>query len=236
MSPREQKYILLVEDREDHSDLVALSLPGYRFVRARNFTEGLRFATKKYFDLYILDNWLPDGTGVDLCRHIREFDPHTPIIFCSAVAYKHEIQEGLNAGGQAYLVKPFDYEELPLVVARLISFASKTAFDARRAETAAIREELDVRRLDRFERCEKIKQRCKKVRRRGEKVQDLFLTAKRKFLRVKAMEAFLAAGGTRGDFAREWLDEISNRQFSSTQPTEAKILLKPFQIGSATHR
>src|SRR5215510_815355 len=148
MSPREQKYILLVEDREDHSDLVSLSLPGYRLVRARNFTEGLRFATKRYFDLYILDNWLPDGFGVELCRLIREFDPHTPIIFCSAAAFESDKRDGMSAGAQAYLVKPFDFEELQNTVKRLTSVVPYAAIAARRAETDAIREELAVQRTE----------------------------------------------------------------------------------------
>jgi DNA-binding response OmpR family regulator len=45
--------------------------------------------------LYILDCWSPDKSGVELCRAIREFDPHTPILFYSATAYAKDIQEGL---------------------------------------------------------------------------------------------------------------------------------------------
>ncbi|HMB26875.1 MAG TPA: hypothetical protein VKS99_02170, partial [Blastocatellia bacterium] len=63
-SPTKRKHILLVEDRQDHFELLAFNLEEYRLVHARNFAEGLRFASKKYFDLYILDNWLPDGTGI----------------------------------------------------------------------------------------------------------------------------------------------------------------------------
>src|SRR5262245_10060972 len=231
---REQKYILLVEDSSDHSDLVAFSLTGYRIVRARNFAEGARFATKKYFDLYILDNWLPDGTGIELCRHIREFDPHTPIVFCSAAAFENDKQQGLSAGAQVYLVKPFDYEELRLTVARLTSVTPKTAIEARRAEISAIQEALDVEGLERFKRSENVRERNKKVRNRCEKAKYMFLTATRKFLRLRAMQAYLAAGGTRGDFAREWLEEISNHRCSTAQPTEAKNLLKPFRLGRAT--
>jgi len=221
---RGQKYILLVEDWSDHADLVALSLTGYRIVRAHNFAEGMRFANKKYFDLYILDNWLPDGTGIELCRHIRGFDPHTPIVFCSAAAFEFDKQQGLSVGAQVYLVKPFDYEELQVTVARLTSVAPETAIAARRAENSAIREELDVQRLERLKRSENARKRSKKVRDRCEKAKDMFLTATGKFLRLKAMQAYLAAGGTRGDFAREWLEEISNHRCSTTQPTEAKNL------------
>src|SRR5262245_203205 len=235
-SPTKRKYILLVEDRSDHFELLAINLAEYRIVRARNFAEGLRFATKKYFDLYILDNWLPDGTGIDLCQLIRKFDPHTPILFCSAVAYEHDIQEGLSAGAQAYLVKPIDFEELQLTVAQLSNVAPNTAIEARRAEITAIQEELAVQCLERFERIEKVRERSQKARERSGKAFDMYLTAKRKFLRLKAMQAYLAAGGTRGDFAREWLDEISPPRRSTPEPNEAKSLLKPFQICRANLR
>src|SRR5262245_18707769 len=97
-SSAERKRILYVEDDEDQFELVSLTLTGYRLIWARDFAEGLRLARQRYFDLYILDNWLPDGTGVELCRLIREFDPHTPVIFLSAAAYEHDVREALVAG------------------------------------------------------------------------------------------------------------------------------------------
>src|SRR5262245_65681787 len=93
-SPRDRKKILFVEDQADHCELAAINLTEYRLVHAHNFAEGLRFATKRYFDLYILDNWLPDGSGVELCRLIREFDPNRPILFCSAAAYASDKRDG----------------------------------------------------------------------------------------------------------------------------------------------
>ena len=233
-SPTKRKYILLVEDRPDHCELLALNLEEYRLVRARNFAEGLRFATEKYFDLYILDNWLPDGTGIDLCQLIRKFDPHTPILFCSALADEPSIQNGMSAGAQAYLLKPIDFEELQLTVARLTNVAPDTALEARRAEIATIREELADQRFERNERIEKVRERSQKARERSGKAFGRCLTAKRKFLRLKAMQAYLTAGGTRGDFAREWLDEISPPRRSTPGPNEAKSILKPFQICRAT--
>ena len=235
-SPTKRKYILFVEDRSDHFDLLAIILADYRLVHARNFAEGLRFASKKYFDLYILDNWLPDGNGIDLCQLIRTFDPHTPILFCSAVAYEADIQEGLTAGAQAYFVKPFDFEELQLAVARLTNVAPDTTLEARRAEITAIQEELADQCFEINEHIEEVRERSQKVRERSGKAIDRSLTATRKFLRLKAMQAYLTAGGTRGDFAREWLDEISPPRCSTPEPDEAKSLLKPFQICRANLR
>jgi len=235
-SPTKRKYILLVEDRLDHFELLAITLADYRLVHASNFAEGLRFATEKYFDLYILDNWLPDGTGIDLCQLIRKFDPHTPILFCSAVVDEPNIQNGLSAGAQAYFVKPIDFEELQLTVARLTNVAPDTALEARRAEITAIREELADQRFERNELIEKVRERSQTARERSGKAIDRCLTANRKILRLKAMQAYLAAGGTRGDFAREWLDEISPPRCSTPEPNEAKSLLKPFQICRANLR
>src|SRR4029450_4335433 len=109
---RKRKRILFVEDDEDAWEIVALTLAGYEIICARNFDEGLRLARRRRFDLYILDNWLPDRSGVELCRAIREFDPYTPILFYSAAGYKRDIEEGSSAGAQAYLVKPVSFNEL----------------------------------------------------------------------------------------------------------------------------
>jgi DNA-binding response OmpR family regulator len=124
----ERRRILLVEDEADARELVLLALEEHTLICASDFDEGLRLARRGYFDLYILDNWLPDGSGVELCRIIREFDPHTPILFCSAAAYARDIREAIRAGAQLYLVKPVILDELKLAVAQLTTVAPETAF------------------------------------------------------------------------------------------------------------
>jgi DNA-binding response OmpR family regulator len=119
--------ILLVEDVDDARDLCVATLTEYTLVCAPNFDEGLSLAQQQRFNLYILDNWLLDRSGVELCRAIRKFDPDTPILFCSAAAYARDIREGMRAGAQAYLVKPVIPDELRRTVAQLISAPSKTA-------------------------------------------------------------------------------------------------------------
>ncbi len=187
MAPPNLKRILLVEDYEDARDLAALTLTEYTLITAHDFSEGLRLARQGYFDLYILDNWLPDRSGVELCRAIRDFDPHTPILFYSAAAYERDIEDALRAGAQDYIVKPVISEELRRAVSRLISAAREKVFDARREEFAAIRKEFAIQRLEYAELREKAKEMCLRS------------------IRLKAQTAFLAAGGTRGDFAREWV-------------------------------
>ena len=187
---RERKRILMVEDQQDDWEIVQLKLPEYKLIFARNFDEGLRLARRLYFDLYILDNWLPDGSGIGLCLLIREFDPHTPILFYSAAAYGRDIEEALRCGAQAYLVKPVKLDDLEQAVAKLTSPVSGRGTEAWRAEIAAIREELATRQMKNVERMDSARE--KRMR------------AEEKLMRLKAEKAFLDAGGTRGEFARRW--------------------------------
>jgi DNA-binding response OmpR family regulator len=122
-SDLEKKRILFVDDDMEAQELVTLTLAltGYGIVIARDFNEGLNLARRQYFDLYILDNWLPDGSGVELCRRIREFDQHTPILFYSGAGYKRDTQDAIGSGAQEYLIKPVSSEELKRAVARLVS-------------------------------------------------------------------------------------------------------------------
>jgi DNA-binding response OmpR family regulator len=203
---REKKRILFVDDDEDNWELVAFNLAECVVVCARDFNEGVQLARGGYFDLYLLDNWLPDGTGVELSRAIREFDPYTPVLFYSAAAYDCDKKKASRAGAQAYLVKPVHPNELSRVVTSLISATSKSVFEARMAEKAAIREELTIRQTESFERIERAKKEN--------------LHARVKAIRLRAEMAFLEAGGTRGAFAREWLpvflEEVCGADTSDT--------------------
>jgi DNA-binding response OmpR family regulator len=187
---RGKKQILMVEAHEDAWEMVRFTLTEYKLTLARDFESGLRLANYGYFDLYILDNWLPDGSGIGLCRHIRKFDPHTPILFYSAAAYEHDIQEALRSGAQAYLVKPVQPNDLEQAVARLTSPEEGRDFKAWQAEMAAVREELAIR--------------YNEQKGRMERAKELYHRAEEKLMRLKAEKAFLEAGGARGEFARRW--------------------------------
>jgi len=187
---RERKRILMVEDEEDSWEIVSFQLPKYKLTFARDFDDGLNLARCGYFDLYILDNWLPCGSGIGLCRAIRDFDPYTPILFYSAAAYERDIQEALRSGAQGYLVKPVKTNDLEEAVAKLTSPVDGRDFEAWQAEMAAVREELAIRYNEQVGRMESAKERHQR--------------AEEKLMRIKAMKAFLRAGGTRGEFARRW--------------------------------
>src|SRR5689334_9246604 len=114
--------VLYIEDHEDTRELVTLVLEqrSYDVVTGATIETGIALAGSQHFDLYLLDSWLPDGSGLDLCRQIREFDKATPILFYSAAAYEIDKDQAINSGAQAYLIKPSHPSELCTLVDSLI--------------------------------------------------------------------------------------------------------------------
>ncbi|MDH4099737.1 MAG: response regulator transcription factor [Nitrospirota bacterium] len=108
--------ILVVEDEKDLSELLEYNLrkEGYAVVTARSGAEGLRMAVETEPDLVILDLMLPDIFGIDVCRTIRENDDtaSVPIIMLTAKSQTADKVEGLSAGADDYLTKPFSPKEL----------------------------------------------------------------------------------------------------------------------------
>jgi DNA-binding response OmpR family regulator len=118
----QRKRILCVEDDKDAQDLLQYLLGdyGYEAVIATSVPDALNTARSGGLALCILDHWLTESNGVELCQQIRAFDSETPIMFYSGAGYETDIQRGLDAGAQAYLVKP-DFEHLKETIDRLIN-------------------------------------------------------------------------------------------------------------------
>src|SRR5689334_20861250 len=116
------RRILYIEDHEDTRELVTLLLAqqSYEVITGSTIATGVALARAEDFDLYLLDSWLPDGSGLDLCEEIRQFDKATPILFYSAAAYASDYDMALKSGAQAYLVKPSQPAELCDLVTQLI--------------------------------------------------------------------------------------------------------------------
>lgn len=122
MHPEKNKRILYIEDHADTRELVTLLLAqkSYEVITGSTMESGVALAGGGKFDLYLLDSWLPDGSGLDLCKRIRQFDQKTPIVFYSAAAYATDSDLALKCGAQAYLVKPSQPSELCDLVTDLI--------------------------------------------------------------------------------------------------------------------
>lgn len=126
-----KRRILFIEDHEDTRELVTfvLEASGYSVTSATTVAAALRLAPVDQFDLYLIDNWLPDGEGVELCERIREFDRTTPILFYSAAALDSDKLNAIRAGAQGYLAKPCPQSDLLRAIARLIAHAEGRSRD-----------------------------------------------------------------------------------------------------------
>jgi two-component system alkaline phosphatase synthesis response regulator PhoP len=116
------KRILLVEDEERLLEVVKLNmeLEGYEVMAARDGKEALEVFHQQRFDLILLDVMLPNMDGFSVCRSIRLENRKVPILFLTAKNSAQDRVMGLKIGGDDYLVKPFDLEELILRVQRLL--------------------------------------------------------------------------------------------------------------------
>ncbi len=106
-------HILIVEDEKGIVDFLKQGLEEEGFVisYATNGKEGLELAISLPIDLVLLDWMLPKMTGIEVCKGIR-LHKNIPIIFLTAKDTVQETIEGLKAGANDYIKKPFSFDEL----------------------------------------------------------------------------------------------------------------------------
>jgi len=117
--------ILIAEDEPDIRDLVAFTLrfAGYEVVAANNGEEAVHMAANEFPDLILMDVRMPRMTGYDACR-VMKSSPELkdiPVVFLSAKGQETEIQTGLEAGAEEYLLKPFAPDQLTERVRAILS-------------------------------------------------------------------------------------------------------------------
>lgn len=108
--------ILIAEDEPDIRELVAFTLrfAGHEVVATSNGEEALHKASEIIPDIILMDVRMPRMTGYDACRAMKA-DPllkNIPVVFLSAKGQDSEIQTGLEAGAEEYLLKPFAPDQL----------------------------------------------------------------------------------------------------------------------------
>jgi DNA-binding response OmpR family regulator len=107
-------HILIVEDEAGIVQFLQQGLEeeGYTITSASDGLKGFELSQKENFDLILLDWMLPKMTGLELCKSIRLKNTTTPIIFLTAKDTVQETIEGLKAGANDYIKKPFSFDEL----------------------------------------------------------------------------------------------------------------------------
>ena len=107
--------ILLVEDERNISSFIERGLQesGHKVVVAFDGSEGWEYTQKEDFDILILDIMMPKKSGLELCKEFRGLKGYsTPVIMLTALGTTEDIVNGLDAGADDYLVKPFSFQEL----------------------------------------------------------------------------------------------------------------------------
>ena len=124
--------VLLIEDEPDILELMQFNLEseGFRVVTSSSGEEGYRLARELIPDLIVLDLMLPDMSGMDVCRLLRQQEElsRLPIIMATARDSESDVVLGLELGADDYITKPFSVRELSARIRAVL----------RRSETSAV--------------------------------------------------------------------------------------------------
>lgn len=130
-------HVLVVDDDQEIRKLLGryLGEQGFKVTLAGSKREFLeRVATEK-IDVVVLDVLLPDGSGLDLCRYVRQRSPHVAVIMVTALKEEVDRIIGLEIGADDYIGKPFNPREL---VARLRAVLRRSAVTAAPARSGTV--------------------------------------------------------------------------------------------------
>jgi len=121
--------ILISEDERDIRDLISFTLKfsGHEVIPTKNGEEAFDMAVKELPDLILLDVRMPRFTGIDACKKLKstESTQDIPIVFLSAKGQEGEVNEGLEAGAEDYILKPFSPDQLTLRIESILDKFSK---------------------------------------------------------------------------------------------------------------
>lgn len=115
--------ILVVDDEVDIRESLEtlLDMEGYSVDLAQNAAEGLRKMESSHYDLVLLDLMMPDRSGMDVLKEVRERDTETPIIMITAYGSVEVAVSALKAGANNYFPKPWDNEKLLIEVGQMVA-------------------------------------------------------------------------------------------------------------------
>jgi DNA-binding response OmpR family regulator len=124
MSINPNTRVLYVDGHEDSREMLSTLLGVSRIEAKAVATAGdaLSLIREERFHMYLLEAWLPDLDGFELCCQLRASDPHTPILFFSSAGYEADKKRGFEAGANAYVIKP-DIDGLLGSINRFVSSA-----------------------------------------------------------------------------------------------------------------
>ena len=114
--------ILVAEDEDSNYELVRIVLAKrYRLLRAHNGIEAVTYSEEEHPALVLMDIRMPDMSGLDATRIIKEVNPDIPVVALSAYAFDENIREARDAGCDEFIAKPFRVEDLLDTVQRYVN-------------------------------------------------------------------------------------------------------------------
>ena len=122
MKPPKRPRVLYVEDDKDSCEMMSilLDISGIDVTYTHGIETTMDLPDKNKFDLFLIDHWLKDGSGSDLCKKLRSEFPKIPVVFYTGCATLLERKNGMLSGAAAYLVKPYSDLVAPIVL-RLVN-------------------------------------------------------------------------------------------------------------------
>ena len=148
--------VLIVEDDEENASFIRdhLTNLGHTVDIAPDGAQGLYCSKTAEYDVIVLDRMLPDVDGIELVKQLRHYRKETPVLFLTNLSGIDDRVQGLEAGGDDYLVKPFAVSEF---LARLMALARRAS--TKEGRTVLIAGEVE---MDLIKRC---------VRRQGKEIE-----------------------------------------------------------------
>lgn len=143
--------ILVIEDEARTADFIEKGLreKGHAVDVCRTGSEGLSFALSKEHDAIVLDRMLPGMDGLSVLKALRAEDRTTPAIILSALGQIDHRVEGLKAGGDDYLVKPFAFSELLARIEAIVRRRDPRAAEQTELHVDNLRLDLAARKAER---------------------------------------------------------------------------------------
>jgi two-component system response regulator MprA len=145
--------LLADDDRAIRESLVrAMELEGYRVIPVPNGVDALNEVRRSGVDAAVVDVMMPGVDGLDVCRLLRAAGDRTPILLLTARSETSDRVEGLDAGADDYLVKPFELDELLARLRALLRRAEPPPEENRVLRVADLRVDPAARRVWRGEK------------------------------------------------------------------------------------
>jgi two-component system response regulator PilR (NtrC family) len=109
---------IVVDDEKNISELLSILLSEYDIESdtASSYSEARSYIKENYYDLALLDLRLPDGSGIDILKQIKEKNPKTEVVIITAFASSETAVEAIKLGAYDYISKPFNINDLRLII------------------------------------------------------------------------------------------------------------------------